>query len=360
MIKSLRLLKALLLTCVMLPLSAGAVVVGNLTYYLNAENHTAAVNGWAGGTDAAVGQLVIPTSIDFEGKSYIVTTIGPSAFNNCKGLSGSLIIPETITSIGSNAFQGCCGLDGTLTLPESLTNIGMYAFYGCKNLVGALDMPNSITSVGRYAFSGCAKLTSVHISEGIKVIERFTFNDCSSLTSIDIPASVTSIGTEAFSGCSHLASVSIPNGVLNIERESFKNCSSLATLEIPASVESVGFQAFANCSNLKVVTVLSDKVKYESDIFRNDNIQLVLCPESMDCTSLGSSIPYIRRFNPNGAKLLEDGTLLTDKGKTLFFAPVYDGTYYAIPEGVTTIAPGAFGPLYLSNIITPRTATGCN
>ena len=47
------------------------------------------------------------------------------------------------------------------------------------------------------------------------------FENCSSLTSLNIPASVTSIGRSAFSYCSSLTSINIPAGVTSIEYMAF-------------------------------------------------------------------------------------------------------------------------------------------
>jgi hypothetical protein len=50
-------------------------------------------------------------------------------------------------------------------------------------------------------------LTNVEIGSGVTEIGKYTFNDCSNLSSITIPASVTSIGYSAFSYCTGLTSI---------------------------------------------------------------------------------------------------------------------------------------------------------
>jgi len=44
------------------------------------------------------GEITIPETVDYEGKTYSVTSIGNSAFDGCSGLT-SIIILNSVTSI---------------------------------------------------------------------------------------------------------------------------------------------------------------------------------------------------------------------------------------------------------------------
>lgn len=78
-----------------------------------------------------------------------VTTIGDSAFGNCYGLSGDLVL------------SGDCELDGryifyntgfsSVTIGEGMTELPEGTFYNCGDLV-EINLPNSLTSIGKYAF----------------------------------------------------------------------------------------------------------------------------------------------------------------------------------------------------------------
>ena len=50
------------------------------------------------------GDVVIPATVENEGTTYSVTSIGGMAFYNCTGLT-SIEIPSGVTSIGDNAFR---------------------------------------------------------------------------------------------------------------------------------------------------------------------------------------------------------------------------------------------------------------
>ena len=52
------------------------------------------------------GDIVIPSSVEYNGTQYSVIKICDSAFYDCGSLT-SITIPNSVTSIGSSAFSGC-------------------------------------------------------------------------------------------------------------------------------------------------------------------------------------------------------------------------------------------------------------
>lgn len=131
-----------------------------------------AFSGWTGLT----GKLIIPDS---------VIEIGSSAFRSCSGFTGSLNIPDSVTTIGNYAFYNCRGFDGTLTLGTGLTSIGNYAFYNCSGFTGSLVIPDSVTEISNYAFYNCSGLNGyLTIHENVTRINNGAFQDCSNLKAI--------------------------------------------------------------------------------------------------------------------------------------------------------------------------------
>ena len=66
-----------------------------------------------------------------------------------------------------------------------------------------------VTQIKAYGFDG-AKIRSVVFPEGLEMIDRYAFRNCSLLTELRIPAAVEFIYENAFSGCSGLKSLTVP------------------------------------------------------------------------------------------------------------------------------------------------------
>ena len=156
----------------------------------------------------------------------------------------------------------------TLVIDNGVTSIGELAFDNCKSLT-SIEIPASVTTIYYSAFQYCTSLTSIVIANGVTTIDNGAFSYCTGLTSIEIPASVTSIGYCAFMGCTSLNSINIPDGVTSIGTEVFKNCTSLTSIEISANVTSIGDGAFEGCNSLESIEIPANVTSIGSDAFYN-------------------------------------------------------------------------------------------
>lgn len=198
------------------------------------------------------GDLVIPTSVTYEGKTYDVTAIGDKAISNCSDLN-SITIPESVTIIGYNAFYWSTGLT-SINIPGSVKSIGNYAFYHCTSLK-SVTISEGLTTIGVAAFWECSALTSISIPNSVTSIGDGAFKGCSSLTSIVIPEGMERIRDDTFSGCYRLSSVTIPNGLRRIGIGAFQGCIALTSITIPESVTTINESAFGGCRSLSAITL---------------------------------------------------------------------------------------------------------
>lgn len=131
--------------------------------------------------------IVVASSIEYEGETYIVTKVSNNAFYKSTEVR-TIELPETITEIGNYAFGYCTNLE-RVNIPEGVKSISTGMFYVCKNL------------------------TSIHLPSTIETIGSQAFIDCVLLESINIPSNCISVGNDAFSWCLKLSTLTIEDGI---------------------------------------------------------------------------------------------------------------------------------------------------
>jgi len=159
----------------------------------------------------------------------------------------------------------------------------------------------------------------------MKVIWDYTFQRCTSLTSVNIPDSVVTIRDGVFDGCTALTNVTIPDSVVSIRPFAFSGCDALRNLIIPDSVKEIMARAFQGCNGLTNVFISKSVTRIEDSVFS-------------DCASLMTIT--VDEFNTNYASL--DGVLFNKSQTKLVQFPAGKYGSYLIPNGITNIGNSAF------------------
>ncbi|QIB69709.1 leucine-rich repeat protein [Aminipila butyrica] len=303
----------------------------SITYkVLSEEDKTVQVGTGSEALSGLSGSITIPATIEYEGETYTVTTIGNKAFMRNEEVT-SVTLPSTITTLGDMAFYSVTMT--SLSLPDSVRTLGVSCFAGSS--LESITLPDGIEEIPEQAFSLCEQLTSVELPASLTTIQKDAFNSCGALTDITIPAKVTdigekafwsngslktvtfennseleSIGKQAFHFCEQLESINIPSSIVRIENSAFQNCAVLKTMGletadsnleylgesafsstqikniyIPASTTSIGKDALHECKKLKSITVSGDNADYSSTdgiLFNKAKTQLIAYPASKD------------------------------------------------------------------------------
>lgn len=198
------------------------------------------------------GSITLPETVTYNGEIYTVTAVGEHAFEDCSGLTGDLVIPNSVTIIREKAFEDCYGFNGNLVIPNSVTEIGRSAFKSCDGFTGDLVIPNSVTVIRWNAFDYCSGFNgNLVIPNSVTKIEGCAFENCNGfIGDLVIPNSVTEIGTEAFEYCEGFnGNLVISNSVTKIENQTFFGCIGFTgDLVIPNSVTELDVNAFWGCS----------------------------------------------------------------------------------------------------------------
>ena len=262
--------------------------------------------------------------------------ISSNAFNGCSSLN-TLAIPESATIISSSAVPQSCVLivyegsygqsfaeeynymyvinDGNTNI-EVITRDGItYFIYNGEAIAVSFDGSLTEVTVPAYideypvvelrgTFANARNLTSVTLSEGLKIINDSTFSGCDSLTSITIPDSVEYIGSYAFYNTafaeidmpdsltylgdnafynSMIESIVIPDGVTEIDDNTFYNCDYLVSIDIGKGVTRIGQSAFARCDKLETAVMHDGLKRIETYAFTGcKKLTGVVLPESLE------------------------------------------------------------------------------
>lgn len=177
--------------------------------------------------------LVIPPTVENDGKTYTVVEIGKYTFEGQTRLE-SITLPNTLQRIDSWAFyatnDSTPGLR-SIDIPDSVTDIGPYAFSGCKYLE-KVKLPKNLTEIKNNVFRDCEKLQYIEVSENVMFINNYAFADCELLETVILPESLEGMGDFVFEGCDQLRYIYIPKNVRDITWSSTFSSTGLEFIEV--------------------------------------------------------------------------------------------------------------------------------
>ena len=331
------------------------------------------------------GDVIIPSSVEYNGTTYNVTAIDGETFLCCSNLT-SISIPSSVTYISGSPFVLCNSLnsinvasgnthyssvDGVLydisqdtliaypgaktsfNILSSTTTIYYEAVAGCNNLT-SITIPNNITSILDQAFCVCSGLTSISIPSSVTYIGELPFAFCNSLNSINVASGNTHYSSidgvlynytrDTLIQCPGAkTSVTIPNGVTTIAESAFAGCRSLPSVTIGNGVNSIEWCAFQDCSSLTSITIPNSVTSISQFAFSG-------------CSSLAS----INVASGNTHYSSADGALYNYAQDTLILCPEAKSSIN-IPNGVTCIKGYVFrNCIGLTSIPIPSSVTYIN
>ena len=316
------------------------------------------------------GDVVIPSTVEYGGKTFRVTSIGYQAFRSNQGIT-SVTIPEGVTDVGYSAFFMCMKLAkvslpdsleyvdtyafntfiatefdrvpanlkwigesafqqakiDTLDLPEGLTHIGNKAFY--LSAVKSLSLPESVTEYGDYIFYGCENLSYVELPGNMKETPEGIFWNCTSLKRISLPQGLTKIGNASFYG-SGLERITLPDTVTEIDDWAFAWLTNMKTIDIPDSVETIGFSAYIYAAGVETIRLGAGVTSVGKDAFHTWNVDLGEAPVMQVQTEAAATA--LRRSG-YGQEILLDGVPYTGYNGVSFT----DGTFSYMPISDTEV-----------------------
>ena len=204
------------------------------------------------------GNIVIPSSVEIDGKSFDVYYIGNYAFDNCTDLN-SVVLPESLWGgIGSCAFRNTN--ISSIVLPESVSYIGSHAFQGTK--LSSIVIPKHVSDIRKGIFRECQYLTSIVVDGDNKTYD--SRNNCNGIIETNTNTII--------AGC---LSTVIPNSVISIGEYAFDGIK-METITIPSSVSSIGTGAFRLTGLKTIVSEIVNPFAIPASVFEGISADAVL------------------------------------------------------------------------------------
>lgn len=158
-----------------------------------------------------------------------------------------------------------------LIVSPKFKGIGDYAFYNSG--ITTIKLENGLHCIGNHAFDNCRSLTTIDIALNCNLTEigAYAFKDCQTLMKFVLPNGVVQIDNGAFEGCMAMTELDLCSGAnVNALRRLgtgvFQNCSSLQSLTFPNNCDDeVYMSSFKGCNNLKWISTRNRKIAFPDD-----------------------------------------------------------------------------------------------
>ena len=262
------------------------------------------------GYENIAGDIVIPSTVTYEGMEYAVTDIDSWSFSSCPELT-SVEILAPLPYILSN-FTDCPKLQAIHISEENpylssvdgvVYNKEQTVLYCIPGGLKEVTVSPSVASISNWPRTGCNNLQAIHVSEenphlsstdGVVYDKEQTtlLYVPEGLKTVSLPSSVTTIDGLAFSGCSILESIDVSednatfssiDGMLCSKDQTELVCvpEGLKNVTVPASV--VKLPDFYTEKNLTSIEILGPITEIEPQMFSEcTNLTSVKLPASVE------------------------------------------------------------------------------
>ena len=224
-----------------------------------------------------------------------------------ENIAGDIVIPSTVT------YEG---------VEYAVTDIYLGAFYDCSELTSVEIL--APLHISYLHFRGCPKLQAIHISEEnpyVSSINGVVYNKEQTelyyipggLKEVTIPPSVTYISGVMRSGCTNLQAIHVSeenphfssiNGVVYDKEQTtlLYVPEGLKAVSLPSSVTTIDQYAFYDCSILESIDVSEDNATFSSIdgmLCNKDQTELVYVPEVLKEITVPASVVKLPDFSEN-------------------------------------------------------------
>lgn len=284
---------------------------------------------------------IIPPFVAQNGVSYKVTSLYGYYYSSYSG------------PITYGAFRNNTTLQ-SLTIPYTINSISQYTFNGCSSLTTVIYNAEEVNFTASNAvFNNCSNITTVIIGDSVKTIPNYFMYEATNLTNLQISDNVKQIGNYAFYGCIGLSETTLPNNLQVIGGCAFYGCTGLFDISIPDSVRTISARAFEGCSNLHSLSIGRNVELFGYWAFRNCTLLHNVNYNSRNASYLSTNYLF------EGSNSISNLTIgnVVESIPPYFMSSAPNIHNVVFPEGLTHIGNNAFHNCGLEELVIPSTVT---
>ena len=243
----------------------------------------------------AIAQTYLSNGIYYrkiEGSNQLEVTYKDTTYNT---YSGNIVIPAkiynglTVAGIGERAFKDCDQLNN-VELKGYIYFIDPYAFQNCTSLT-SIELPDN-ADIGDYAFAGCTALNNIKLPYTKTITGSYVFQGCNSIKTLDCLGyymhEYYRIPKGMFKKCLGFKNLTFPTCLRIIGEEAFADCDSLVSINWWGSkIFEIEKKAFEDCSSLTSLKIPQQITTIGSQAFKGSALRTVTFDVAVDEISIG-------------------------------------------------------------------------
>ncbi len=243
------------------------------------------------------GDVVIPSEIEYNGKSYTVTSV-------CCWTTGSFGTSQTTSITIPGSVYSLAGFSRVAHLEKLIVHEGVSYITGIEKMyVKEIELPSTINFIAPQSFRYLSGLEEFTVPADVTELMGNMLYDCPDLKVLKMN------NVKKFSnrvGYNLPQLITLDLGVLEeIGQDSFSYLISLDELTIPETTKIIGPNCFCNIPYLKVLNLPSHPIELDRD-FNTTGVKVinVKCPEPYDLNgsfSGGNPKSQIKIYVPGGS-----------------------------------------------------------
>lgn len=176
------------------------------------------------------------------------------------------VVFNNVETLEEGVFYGS-SLTGELVLSDKIKEIAYFEFQDCHNIT-SVKFGKGLKSTKYCMFQYCTGLKTIDYGNTLEFLDMRTFLGCDGLETVTIPDRMTDWGGSVFNSCSNLKTFKSKN-LIEVGYADFAQCYSLTDVKLE-NVEIIYRQAFANCPSLKQITLPKTTMLVNDQAFSKD------------------------------------------------------------------------------------------